>query len=64
MGWAFISGTSMAAPFVAAAAAWLADQYGITTPSALEIAVRKYSFQFNSNTDAAGYPVNIVQLPQ
>lgn len=39
-GWAFLSGSSMAAPFVAAAAAWLADVYGYTTPGALEIAVR------------------------
>jgi Subtilase family len=63
-GWAFLSGTSMAAPFVAAAAAWLADTYGITSSSALETAVRNYSFQFNGNVDNAGYPVNIVQLPQ
>lgn len=39
-GWAFLSGSSMAAPFVAAAAAWLADVYGYTTPGALEVAVR------------------------
>ena len=62
-GWAYLSGTSMAAPFVAAAAAWLADTYGITTPAALEVKVRAHSFQYNSNTDNLGYPVNVVQLP-
>ena len=39
-GWAFLSGSSMSAPFVAAAAAWFADVYGYTTPGALEVAVR------------------------
>ena len=39
-GWAFLSGSSMSAPFVAPAAAWLADAYGYTTPGALETAVR------------------------
>ena len=42
-GWAFLCGRSMSAPFVAAAAAWLADVYGYTTPGALEMAVRSYA---------------------
>jgi hypothetical protein len=39
-GWAFISGTSMAAPHVAAAAAYLADAFNITDSIALEQRVR------------------------
>ena len=52
-GWAFLSGSSMAAPFVAATAAWLADVYGYTTPGALEIAVRG-----NALTDVDPPPPN------
>ncbi len=62
-GWAFLSGTSMAAPFVAAAAAWLADTYGYTTPGALEVAVRNNTYQFNGNVDPTNQPVKIIQLP-
>jgi hypothetical protein len=39
-GRAFLSGSSMSAPFVAAAAAWFADVYGYTTPGAVEVAIR------------------------
>jgi subtilisin family serine protease len=42
-GWAWLSGTSMAAPHVAAAAAYIADKYALTTPAAIEAAVRQYS---------------------
>lgn len=62
-GWAFLSGTSMAAPFVAAGAAWLADTFGYTTPAALEAAVRGNSCQFNGNVDSFGLPVKVLQLP-
>ena len=64
-GWAYMSGTSMAAPFVAAAAAWLADTYNVTTPSALETLVRAHSYQWGSPgyIDSAGLPVKIIQLP-
>ena len=76
-GWAYLSGTSMAAPFVAAVAAWLADNdASITTPSALETAVRNNAFQWSGTfinyqgqsvsgpyTDGAGLPVRVVQLP-
>lgn len=62
-GWAFLSGTSMAAPFVAAVAAWLADTYNVATPSALEALVRANSTQWNGYTDNTGRPVKVVQLP-
>ena len=39
-GWAWLSGTSMAAPHVAAAAAYLADKYNLTTRIAIENALR------------------------
>lgn len=42
-GWARVSGTSMAAPHVAAAAAYLADALGIETPQALESWLRYYA---------------------
>ena len=61
-GWAFLSGSSMSAPFVAAAAAWMADVYGYTTPGALELAVRSYA---TSATIAnLGFPgVPVVRMP-
>ena len=48
-GWAFLSGTSMAAPHIAAVAAYLADTQGLTTPSAIELAVRAKSIQLKSS---------------
>lgn len=63
-GWAFLSGSSMAAPFVAAAAAWLADVYGYTSSSALELAVRA---NVTTATDPSASPpiaaVPVVRLP-
>lgn len=53
----------MAAPHVAAAAAWLADSEGLTTSGAIEAAVRANSYQFNGNKDSFGLPVNMIQLP-
>jgi subtilisin family serine protease len=61
-GWGIISGTSMAAPFVAGAAAYLADAYSLATPAAIEQAVRQRFFATGSN-DRAGNAINIVQLP-
>ena len=61
-GWAFVSGTSMAAPFVAAAAAWLADVYGYTTPGTLEIAVRNNAL--NAVAPGENFPaVPVVRMP-
>ena len=62
-GWAFLSGTSMAAPHVAGGAAYLADQFGLTSPAAIEAKVRQQMVQYNGNTDAAGLDVRMVQLP-
>lgn len=69
-GWAFLSGTSMAAPYVAGAAAYLADVYGLTTPAAIEAKVRQH-FRNTGQIDRPlavvptpqGQPVYVVQLP-
>jgi hypothetical protein len=39
-GWQWLSGTSMAAPHVAAAAAYLADKFALNSPLAIEEAIR------------------------
>ena len=63
-GWAFLSGSSMAAPFVAAAAAWLADVYGYTTPGALEQAVRaNITYAVDPMVSPPIPPVPVVRLP-
>lgn len=62
MGWAFLSGSSMAAPFVAAAAAWLADVHGYTTPGELETKVRYYATSVVES--GATFPaVPVVRMP-
>jgi subtilisin family serine protease len=61
-GWAFLSGTSMAAPHVAAAAAYFADAYALTTPAQIEQYVRQYAVKFNGAVDASGEDVKTVQL--
>jgi subtilisin family serine protease len=43
-GWTYLSGTSMAAPHVAGAAAYLADALNLTSPAAIETAVRARMF--------------------
>lgn len=66
-GWQWLSGTSMAAPHVAAAAAYLADKYYLSTPAAIEQKVRD-NWQYwgavdPTSTIAAPVPVRIVYLP-
>jgi Subtilase family len=63
-GWGIISGTSMAAPHVAGAAAYLADNLGLTSPAAIETAVRARLFPTGLNlNDRSGTPVKFVQIP-
>ncbi len=63
-GWVFLSGTSMAAPFVAAAAAWLADTYGYNTAGSLEQAVRSnYTLDTRPNPGESFPAVPVVRLP-
>lgn len=62
-GWAFLSGTSMAAPHVAAIAAWLADNNAVTTSAELEALVRASATQHGGAVDPAGYPVKVPRLP-
>ena len=60
-GWAWLSGTSMAAPHVAAAA-YVADLYGLTTPAAIEQKLRDTWFPLQLTFDTAGAPVRMVLL--
>ena len=60
-GWAWLSGTSMAAPHVAAAAAYVADLYGLTTPAAIEQKLRD-TWHTLTAVDAANTPVHMVWL--
>jgi Subtilase family len=63
-GWVYTSGTSFAAPHIAAIAAYLLEtQPGVVTPVQAEAAVRSYLVQFNGNVDQAGVAVKIPQLP-
>lgn len=57
-----MSGTSMAAPHIAAVAAYLSEYTSFANPGAVETAVRSY-FQWYGGTDFSGRPVRIVQLP-
>jgi subtilisin family serine protease len=45
-GWAWLSGTSMAAPHVAAAAAYVADLYGLQSPAMVEYYLRTFHSQW------------------
>ena len=62
-GWGFLSGTSMAAPHVAAVAVWLGDVYGASTSGALELLVRSVSNQHYGAVDGANFPVKVPRLP-
>ena len=61
-GWLFLSGTSMAAPHISGAAAYVADAYGLTTPSAIEQKLRQF-YVWDGWYDSAGNLVYRVQLP-
>ena len=60
-GWLFLSGTSMAAPHVAGAAAYLADAYDLSTPAQIEQTIRSFLYSYGS--DSVNLPVKTVQLP-
>ena len=62
LGWAWASGTSMAAPHVAAAAAYVADKYELTTPAQIEAKLREVAQNYG-RFDAAGQPIQVVYLP-
>lgn len=57
-----LSGTSMAAPHIAAVAAYLAETRGLVSPGEIETAVRSLFYQ-TGRVDSAGLPVNLVRLP-
>jgi hypothetical protein len=61
-GWQWLSGTSMAAPHVAAAAAYVADKYNLVTPAAIEQQLRSDSKYWGA-TDPLGFQARIVYLP-
>ena len=61
-GWQWLSGTSMAAPHVAAAAAYLADLYGLTSPIAIENELLNNRPYYGFN-DPLGTPIRTLRLP-
>lgn len=63
-GWGYISGTSMAAPHIAGAAAYVADKFALTSPAAIEQKLRSYFASYGTDlTSPTPQAVNIVQLP-
>ena len=58
-----LSGTSMASPHVAAAAAYIADVEELTTPAAVEQRIRQLGVQFGGTVDQGGFPIKVLQLP-
>ena len=64
-GWQWLSGTSMAAPHVAAAAAYLADKFALTSPAAIEQAIID-NWKSYGTVDPElpqGNPIKVVYLP-
>lgn len=61
-GWAYLSGTSQAAPHIAAAAAYVADAYGLTTPAAIEQKLRDLAV-WTGFMDFSNWPAYRTQLP-
>jgi Subtilase family len=66
-GWQWLSGTSMAAPHVAAAAAYMADKYYLSTPTAIEQKIRDnwktWGALDPTSTVLNPRPIRIVYLP-
>ena len=62
-GWAWLSGTAMAAPHVAAAAAYVADRDGLNSPVDIENTVRYYASDYGATQPVPNVPVNVVHLP-
>ena len=60
-GWMWLSGTSMAAPHVAAAGAYVAGKYNLQTPAEVEAKLREL-WQYFGTTDAASQRINVVHL--
>ena len=60
-GWMWLSGTSMAAPHVAAAGAYVATKYNLYTPAAVEAKLRQL-WRYYGTTDAAFQPIRVVHL--
>ncbi len=60
-GWMWLSGTSMAAPHVAAAAAYVIRKYGLETPGAVEAKLRGL-WQYYGTSDALALPIYVVHL--
>jgi subtilisin family serine protease len=58
----FLSGTSMAAPHIIGVAAYLAESQGLSSPAAIEAAVRNLFFT-TGQTDKKGLLLHYVQLP-
>ncbi len=50
-GWVGLSGTSMAAPHIAAIGAYLADRDGLITPTQVENAIRALGRELGPNWD-------------
>lgn len=63
-GWGWLSGTSMAAPHVAAAAAYVIAKYQLSTPAAAEQKLRDLANQYGSfgKFDLLNNPVRVVNL--
>jgi subtilisin family serine protease len=61
-GWVYLSGTSMAAPHIAGAAAYLADTLNLTSPASIETAVRNKTHSTNKS-DFSGTDIRFVQIP-